>query len=88
MQYGFNTWPSGCQLRPNLSLNRTHCGMRQKASYFILGLLPHRAAKSDTELPKDTLGLRNYVSTSRTLSDRHLGTTRPAAKVSNSVCSG
>jgi hypothetical protein len=26
------------KLRPNHSLNRTHCGMRLKALHFILGL--------------------------------------------------
>ena len=29
---------SGFELRPNHSLNRTHCGMRPKARHFILGL--------------------------------------------------
>ncbi len=27
-----------CSVRPNHSLNRTHCGMRLKARHFILGL--------------------------------------------------
>ena len=31
----FNTLPP---VRPNRSLNRTHCGMRPKARHFILGL--------------------------------------------------
>ncbi len=26
------------EVRPNHSLNRTHCGMRPKARHFILGL--------------------------------------------------
>ena len=38
-----NSLLSPISVLANPSLNRTHCGVRQKARHFILGLLPHTA---------------------------------------------
>lgn len=45
----------------------------------------HSAAKIDTELPNNKLGLRNYVSRSNAASDNDLETTVPATSVSSGV---